>query len=231
MRRRFLKCLEQGIESIARQHVDFVDNIDLVARRHRRVADLFDDLAHVVHAGIGGRVHLDHVDMAALGNRSAGFAHAARVDGRPALPVRPDAVQRLGDQPRGRGLADPAHARHQEGMRQPVTRDGIGKGAHHRFLPDQLGKGLRPVFAREHAVGLAPRCRRRANRRWRGRLWLGNSSVRRHRIAEQRILPRRLKLGSGRPGFFLGQFGIGIAHCAKLGARAQFVMRRASAMS
>ena len=33
MLRRFLKCLEQGVESRLGQHVDFVDDVDLVARR------------------------------------------------------------------------------------------------------------------------------------------------------------------------------------------------------
>ena len=229
MRRRFLKCLEQGVESIARQHVDFVNDVDLVARRDGGIAHLLDDLAHIVDPGIRGRVHLDHVDMAPLGDRGARLAHAAGVDRRPALPVRPDAVQRLGDQPRGRGFADPAYPGHQEGVRQPVTRDGIGEGAHHRLLPDQLGEGLRPILARQHAVGLIAGSDRSRSGRWRCH-GCGSGCGSRHRIAEQRVLTRRLKLGSGRPGLFLGQFGIGIVHADKLGARAPFVMMRVPAM-
>ena len=38
-------------------------------------------------------------------------------------------------------------------MCQPVARDRIAERAHHRILPDQLGKGLRAVFAGEDAVG------------------------------------------------------------------------------
>ena len=48
--------------------------------------------------------------------------------------------------------------------------------------------------------------------------------------AEQRVLPRRLKLGSGRLSVVLGQFGIGIAHADKLGARGRFVMVRIAAI-
>ncbi len=165
MRRRFLKCLEQGIESIARQHVNFVDDVDLVARRNGGIAHRLDDLAHIVDAGVAGGVHLDHVDMAAFGDRDAGLAHAAGIDRRAALPVRSDAVERLGDQPRGGGLADPAHAGHQEGMGQPLARDRIGQRPDHRILADQLGKGLRSVFARQHAVGL--RGSGSMHRRWR----------------------------------------------------------------
>src|SRR3546814_4739951 len=71
-----------------------VDDVDLVARRHRGIAHRLDDLAHIVDAGVRRSVHLDHVDMAPLGDRAARLAHAARVDRRPALPVRADAVQR-----------------------------------------------------------------------------------------------------------------------------------------
>jgi hypothetical protein len=86
-----------------------------------------------------------------------------QVDRRPALPVRPDAVERLGDEARGGRLAHPAHAGHQEGMGQPAALDRVGQRLHHRVLPDQFGKGLRPVLARQHAIGLhiAARCRRR----------------------------------------------------------------------
>ena len=37
-------------------------------------------------------------------------------------------------------------------MRDPASLDGIGERLDHRILPDQLGKALRPVFARQHAV-------------------------------------------------------------------------------
>ncbi len=37
-------------------------------------------------------------------------------------------------------------------MRHPAAGGGVSPGAHHRFLADQLGKGLRPVFAGQHAI-------------------------------------------------------------------------------
>ncbi len=203
MRGRFFQRLEQGVESVARQHVDFVDNVDLVARRNRRVAHRFDDLAHIVDAGMTGGVHLDHVDMAPLGNRAAGFAHAAGTDGRAALPVGSDAVQGLRDKPGGGCLAHPAHARHQEGMRQPVARDRIGQRTHHRFLPDEFGEALRPVLARENAVGLCGIDRRRIGGiySWRRRCFCRAIGMRRHRrgrlrcsTAEHLFLPRLLEV-------------------------------------
>ena len=145
--------------------MNFVDDIDLVARRNRRITNCLDDFANIVNARMAGRVHLDHVDMPALGNRHTGLTHSARVDRRPALPVRADTIERLGDQPRGRGFAHPAHPGHQEGMRQPLAPDGVGQRLHHRILADQLAKRLRPIFARQHAIGLRDRSGSRAHRR------------------------------------------------------------------
>ena len=162
--------LSKRVERLLREHVHFVDDVDLVARADRGIAHRLDDLAHVVDAGVAGGVHLDHVDMAALGDRTARLAHAARVDRRAALPVRPDAVERLGDQPRGAGLADPAHAGHQEGMRQPLALDGVGQRLDHRVLADQL--------ARRSAGGTCGRERDRAARPARARLSVAKRSVR-----------------------------------------------------
>jgi hypothetical protein len=46
-------------------------------------------------------------------------------------------------------FADPAHAGHQEGVGDAVALDRVAERADHRLLPDQLGEGLRPVFAGE----------------------------------------------------------------------------------
>ena len=84
---------------------------------------------------------------------AAGVADAAGVDRRPALPVRPGAVQPLGDDPRRGGLADAAHAGQHEGVGDAVRLEGVAQRAHHRLLADQVGEGLGPVLAGEHAVG------------------------------------------------------------------------------
>ena len=55
-------------------------------------------------------------------------------------------------------LPTPLTPGEQEGMRDPAPLDRIGERRHHRILADQLGEGLRPVFAGEHPIG---RCARR----------------------------------------------------------------------
>ncbi len=52
MLRRLLKSFQQRIECILGKHVDFVDDVDLVARADRRIADRVDDLADVVHTSV-----------------------------------------------------------------------------------------------------------------------------------------------------------------------------------
>ena len=194
----FLQCFQQAVEGRLGQHMNLVNDVDLEARADSGVAHSLYNLTNIVNAGVAGRVHLDHVDMATFGNGGTRFTLAARIYRGATLPVRSDAIQGLGDKPRGGGFANPAHARHQKGMRQPVTLYGICQRAHHRFLPDQLTEGLRTVFAREYSIRLAggigdcalcARCRfgrgfcPRFRRRW--------------RRAEHRILSGCLKFGGG----------------------------------
>jgi hypothetical protein len=122
-RRLFQRLQEQRVERRRREHVDFVDDVDLVARAHRRIAHAVVDLAHVVDAGVGGGVHLQHVDVPAFHDRLAVHAEHRHVDGRPLhRAVRQFVIQRAGEDARGGGLADAAHAGEDPGLRDaPVS--------------------------------------------------------------------------------------------------------------
>ena len=110
MLRRLFQSLEQAVEGLLRQHVHLVDDVDLVARGVRLVVGAVDQVADVVDAGMGGCVHLDHVEMPALQDGAAMLALLDHVEGRRAVAARRRIIQRARDQPRGRGLADAAHA-------------------------------------------------------------------------------------------------------------------------
>ena len=125
MRRWLFERLQQCVERIFRQHMNFVDDVDFVTRRHGRIAHCLDDLADIIDAGVRCRIHFDDVDEPTLRNRDAGFARPARIDRRPARAIGPDAVQRLGDQPRSRSLSNPTNARQDKRMRQPVALDRV----------------------------------------------------------------------------------------------------------
>ena len=69
--RRLFQRFQKRIECRRREHVDFVDDVDLVARTGRRIAHTVVDLAHIVDAGVGCRVHFQHVHVPAFHDRLA----------------------------------------------------------------------------------------------------------------------------------------------------------------
>ena len=92
MGRWFLKCLQQRVERVFRQHVHFVDDVDLVPSGNGGIAHRLNNLSHVIDACVARSVHFDHVDVPPVDNRNAGIANAAWFDGRPTLPIRPRAI-------------------------------------------------------------------------------------------------------------------------------------------
>ena len=199
VRRRLLKRLQQRVEGLLRQHMHFVDDIDLVARGPWRIAHALDQLADIVDAGARRRVHLHHVDMAVGGNGDAVVANPTRRDRRTALAIRAQAVQRPGDDARGRGLTHPTHAGQHEGVGDAVLGEGVGEGADQRILADQLGESRRAVFARQYPVG-----RGRLGGSQPFRLGWGREKAIAVDIA-QPLVPPRMRMATRRPA----KFGVG----------------------
>ena len=151
---RLFQGLEECVEGVLRQHVDFVDDVDLVASRNRAITHTLDELADVVDASAAGRIHFEYVDVAVFGYGKAGLALTAGLGRRAAGAVGADAVERPGDDARRRRLADAAHAGEDEGVGETARVEGIGQGAHHGLLADQFSEGRRPVLAGEDPIGL-----------------------------------------------------------------------------
>ncbi|CDD39169.1 dual specificity phosphatase catalytic domain protein [Collinsella sp. CAG:398] len=83
---RLFERLEQGVERLRGEHVDLVDDIDLVCAAHRGEAHRVDDfLADVIHAGAACSVELVDIRMRALGDALAFLARAIRHATRGAL--------------------------------------------------------------------------------------------------------------------------------------------------
>ena len=146
--RRLLQRLQQGVERLGREHVDLVDDVDLLAPLGRGVADGLAQVAGVLDAAVGGAVDLHHVDRLAADDLPAEVAHAA---GRGGRPLR--AAQRLGQDAGGAGLAHAAGPGEQEGVVHPPEGDGVAQRAGDVLLTDQVLEALRPVLARKHQVG------------------------------------------------------------------------------
>ncbi len=66
MWRRFLQRLEQGVEAVTGQHVNFVDDINLVTAPARCVLHRFQQFAGIIHPGFRGGIDFQHIHETAF---------------------------------------------------------------------------------------------------------------------------------------------------------------------
>ena len=59
MRRRLFQGLQQGVEAVLREHVDFIDEIDLVPAGGGRILNIVHQLPGLIHFGPRRRVDFD----------------------------------------------------------------------------------------------------------------------------------------------------------------------------
>src|SRR5690606_32769444 len=72
--RRLFQRLEQRVKGADAEHMNFVDDVDLVLAFAGPKANLFAQFAHVVHTVVAGRVDLDQVDHAPFVDGNTGGA-------------------------------------------------------------------------------------------------------------------------------------------------------------
>ncbi len=114
VRRRLFQRLQQRVEAVAREHVHFVDQVDLEAAARRRVLDVVQQIAGIFHLGSGSGVDLDQIDEAPLLDLAAVVALAARRGGDAGFTV-----QAFGQQAGDGGFPHAARAREQIGVMDP----------------------------------------------------------------------------------------------------------------
>ena len=142
VRRGLFQCLQERVERRIGEHVDFVDDVDPIGAPERRKFDVFTKFPDVVHAGIRGAVDLDDVNRVAARNFQTTLALPARLRGRTFF-----AIQRLGQDTRGRGLAHAAHAGEEIRMGHLLAEDRVPQRLHDVRLPDQLFECARTKFS------------------------------------------------------------------------------------
>ncbi len=152
MRRRLFQRLQEGVERAPREHVHLVDDIDLVARRDRRIAHGIVDLADILDAVVGGGVDFHHVDMAALDDRLAMLARLGQIDGGAVVMAGALIIQAARENARRGGLADTAHAGEHPGLGDAPGAKRVRERTHHGLLADEIVKIARAVLAGKDAV-------------------------------------------------------------------------------
>ena len=157
--RRFLQRLEQRVERRRGQHVDFVNDVDLVPCSTGTHVGVGTQLANLVDAAIAGPVDLQHVDVFSGIDRPADVAVVVRVRRRAV-----GGIQRLGENPRRRSLADAASTGEQIGVADAIGVDRVDQRLGHLLLADQVAKRLGAITARHDHVGFPRRGRSPAAR-------------------------------------------------------------------
>ena len=133
---------EQGVEGRGGEHVHLVDDVHLIAADAGGVGGLVPQVADVVHAVVGGGVHLHHVQDAAVVDAPADGALAAGVA---VLGVQ--AVDRLGKDLGAGGLAGAPHPGEQIGVAHPAGGHLVFQGRHDGPLAHHIFEPLGPPLA------------------------------------------------------------------------------------
>ena len=127
--------------------MDFVYDVDLVARRGGREHDLLLDHAHIVDSGVAGSVYLNDVQTAAFCYAPAVVALVARV-----CRGTVNAVERLCKKSCTCGLSDTSRSAEQIRMGDPALLDRVLQGGDDEFLTDQVLEFLRSFACSSHFV-------------------------------------------------------------------------------
>ena len=131
--RRLFECLQEGVESSRREHMDLVDYVHAVLSDLRRDLYLVHKVLDVVHSVVGRGVKLVDTVRAAFLERDAGLAFATRLH----ILRRIGTVDGFCEYPGGRCLAHSAGTAEKVRMRQFPPDDRILQGLCDIVLPDK----------------------------------------------------------------------------------------------
>ena len=128
--------------------MDFVDQIDLVARTRGRILHVLQQFPRVLDLGARGRVNLEQIHTTPLGDLHTGAATATG--------FRTDAgltVQAFGENSRDCGLAHAARAGKQVRVMQAVVVQRVHQRLQYVFLAHHFAETTGPPLACEYLIG------------------------------------------------------------------------------
>src|SRR3972149_6226244 len=131
MRRRLLQSLKQGVRRAIREHMNFIYDIDLIARIVGRIIDLFAQAADILDSGIAGGIDFNDIQGPELGYRPAHFAVVAR----PALAAG-EAIDCFSQNPSRAGFAGAPRPAEKIGVGDATASQSVEQSLSHRLLAD-----------------------------------------------------------------------------------------------
>jgi len=146
---RLLEALEQRVRGRVGEHVDLVEDVDLLAAGRAAERDPLEQLPGVADPAVGRGVELEQVDERPRRHRRAVVAHAARL----AVGPEVEAVEGLGQDPGGRRLAGAARPAEEVRVPDPAVAHGVAQSRGDVVLADELREPLGSVLAVEGLVG------------------------------------------------------------------------------
>ena len=147
MRWRFFECFEQGIKSLSREHVYFVNNINLALALRSRIPHLFAQLPDLINPAIRSPVNLQHIHAVALANGNTRSTFPTRFSRWPML-----AVECHSKQSRCRGLPRSSRPGKQVRLRHALQPNGVLQCGGHMALCNHCFKCLWPPLSGHYRV-------------------------------------------------------------------------------
>ena len=148
MGRRLFQGLEKSIERFSCQHMNFIDDNDLIPAVNGPVLDAFPERPHLIDAPVGSAVDLEHIHGAVFVDLFTEFTFVAGGGCGPGL-----AVQGLGQDSGCGRFPDSPHPGKNISLCDPVVFDSILKSLDDGLLADHLLESLRPVLAGVNQIG------------------------------------------------------------------------------
>jgi hypothetical protein len=144
MLRGLLERLQQGIERLGGEHVNFIDDIDLVRAFLGCELTALPQLPDFVDAPVGSAVDFETVEGSAVGDAAAGLTLETGLGGHAF-----GTVQAFGQESGYARLARSPWAGKEVGMGDVLGPQGVLQRANHVLLTHYLGKSLWPPAAVE----------------------------------------------------------------------------------
>ena len=148
MGRRFLQRFQQSVERLVGQHVDFIDDINLIAGLRRRKLHIFPQIANLVDAPVRCGIDLINIHRHAVINQFTGTAVIAGRRRRPLL-----AVQSFRQDFGGAGLTGSPRSGKQIGVGNTPRHDRIFQRHADMLLADQALEVPRPPLPVQRFIG------------------------------------------------------------------------------